>query len=102
MAERVDCPLIQVEGNVVVPVEAASSMEEYAAYTLRPKIGQRLDDFLTPLEEKVPRKPSLGLHFESFDVSDGDEAVSQLKIDGSVGPSGSTASGPYSQRHKEV
>jgi len=37
VAERCRCPLVQVEGNVVVPVEAASQKEEYSAATFRPR-----------------------------------------------------------------
>jgi deoxyribodipyrimidine photo-lyase len=37
-AENVSVPLIQVEDNVIVPVEEASQKEEYTAATLRPKL----------------------------------------------------------------
>lgn len=37
VSQQIDCPLIQVESNVIVPVEVASSKEEYAAYTIRKK-----------------------------------------------------------------
>jgi len=43
-----DCPLIQVESDVIVPVEEASPKEEYAAATLRPKIHKKLNHFLIP------------------------------------------------------
>ena len=45
-----DCPLIQVESDVVVPVEEASPKEEYAAATLRPKIKKKLRSFPCSLE----------------------------------------------------
>lgn len=45
-SENIDCPLIQVESDVVVPVETASEKEEYAARTIRPKIHKKLDRFL--------------------------------------------------------
>jgi len=38
VASRVFCPLVQIECNVVVPVEVVSSKEEYSAATLRPKL----------------------------------------------------------------
>jgi deoxyribodipyrimidine photo-lyase len=40
-AEQVECPLIQVEDNVVVPVEEVSGKEEYSAATIRPKIMKK-------------------------------------------------------------
>ncbi len=44
---------LEVEGDVVVPVETVSGKEEYAAATIRGKILKRLEDFLEP-EEAVP------------------------------------------------
>src|SRR5678815_3111393 len=41
--------VVQVEGDVVVPVGAAAAEHEIAARTLRPKLAKRLDEFLTPL-----------------------------------------------------
>ena len=45
-ASLIDCPLIQVETDVIVPVEETSSKEEYAAATIRSKIHKKLDHFL--------------------------------------------------------
>ena len=45
-AELLDCPLVQVETDVLVPVEEASGKEEYAAVTLRPKIHKKLYQYL--------------------------------------------------------
>jgi len=42
-AERVQVPLIQVEDNVIVPVEETSQKEEYSAATLRPKLLAKLN-----------------------------------------------------------
>ena len=39
----VECLLVQVEGDVVVPVEIASDHHEHAARTLRPKIGRQIE-----------------------------------------------------------
>lgn len=41
--------LVQVEGDVVVPCEAATTKEEYAARTIRPKIHAQLKKYLVPL-----------------------------------------------------
>ena len=45
------CPVIQVESNVVVPVEEASEKEEYSAATIRRKITPQVEKYL----KEVPR-----------------------------------------------
>jgi deoxyribodipyrimidine photo-lyase len=82
--EKIDCPLIQVETDVVVPVEETSPKEEYAAATIRPKIKQKLDVFLIPLREHEPVIDSLSLGFESFYIDDVGKAISKLLIDRGV------------------
>jgi deoxyribodipyrimidine photo-lyase len=79
-----DCPLIQVESDVVVPVEEASPKEEYAAATLRPKISKKLKSFLVPLKEHDPAVASLSFDLNSFDIDDLEKAISKLPIDRSV------------------
>lgn len=49
VATQAGCPVIQVESDVVVPVELVSDKAEYAARTIRPKITKHLDRFLVPL-----------------------------------------------------
>ena len=83
-AQRLHCPLIQVESDVIVPVEEASPKEEYAAATLRPKINKKLKRFLVPLKEAEPFTDSLSLDFGSFDIEDIDRAISKLPVDRSV------------------
>lgn len=83
-ANRIHCPLIQVESDVVVPVEEASSKEEYAAATFRPKIHRKLDRYLVPLKEIEPRRDSLSFVFRSVKLDDLDRVVARLRIDRSV------------------
>ena len=84
VAEKIRCPLIQVESNVIVPVEAASPKEEYSAATLRPKINKIINRYLVPLNHNVPKNDSLKLDFLSFDIRDVGKAVSQLEIERTV------------------
>ncbi|HPB81458.1 MAG TPA: deoxyribodipyrimidine photo-lyase [Spirochaetota bacterium] len=58
-AAEMRCPLIQVESDVVVPVDTASWKEEYSAATLRPKIGRLLHEYLVPLERVSLKHNSL-------------------------------------------
>ncbi len=84
VAKRIEAPLIQVESDVIVPVEEASSKEEYTAATLRPKIYKKLPFFLIPLDEQEPKLSSLSMEFSSFEIEDVEEALSKLQIDRSV------------------
>ncbi|MCZ2808777.1 MAG: deoxyribodipyrimidine photolyase, partial [Candidatus Bathyarchaeota archaeon] len=84
VAQTIDCPLVQVESDVVVPVEVASPKEEYSAATFRPKIKKKLDSYLLPLKEKRPKLDSLQLDFDSFDIEDPEKAVSSLEVNRSV------------------
>ncbi len=59
--QKAPCPVVQVEGDVVVPVDTASDKEEYAARTFRPKIRGALERFLVPLEETPLERDSLGV-----------------------------------------
>ena len=81
---RLTCPLIQVETDVIVPVEEASPKEEYAAATLRPKIKRKLNDFLIPFKENDPVTESLSIDFETLNLDEIDAVISKLRIDRSV------------------
>jgi len=48
VAAAAPCPVVQVEGDVVVPVDVASGKAEFAARTLRPKLQRALESFLDP------------------------------------------------------
>lgn len=90
LADGADCPVIQVETNVVVPVQTASSKEEYSAATFRPKILRVRDLFAQALQEEEVLVPSLGLNPspDMFELSDIDAALGLLNIDRSVGSAG--------------
>jgi len=84
VAKRIDCPFIQVESDVIVPVEEASPKEEYAAATIRSKIHKKLDHFLVPLKRTEPAVNSFSIDFDSFDINEVGRAISKLQIDRSV------------------
>lgn len=93
VAARCRCPLIQVEGNVVVPVETASQKEEYAAATFRPKVTRLLDRFLHPLETIPPKRSSLGLDLLTLAGEPPDTILSRINIDRTVPASGVSRGG---------
>jgi len=74
-----ECPLVEITTNAIVPVETVSTKEEYAAATLRPKIYRHLGRFLVPLPETGLRKDSLHFSLESLDISDPGKVVAGFK-----------------------
>ncbi|MFW9911396.1 MAG: deoxyribodipyrimidine photo-lyase [Candidatus Thorarchaeota archaeon] len=83
VAESVRCPVIQVESNVVVPVETASPKEEYSAGTFRPKIRRHLKRFLKPLVKSDPAF-SLKEEIPSIQLKNPRGVLDELEIDKSV------------------
>ncbi|HER44067.1 MAG TPA: deoxyribodipyrimidine photolyase [Candidatus Eisenbacteria bacterium] len=86
-AGRIRRPLIQVESDVVIPVEEASGKEEYAAATIRPKIRSRLEEYLRPMRRSTVRRSSLRMEFDAFDITDPEAALASLRTKQSPGPS---------------
>jgi deoxyribodipyrimidine photo-lyase len=80
IAKEAPCRFVQVESDVVVPVEAASHKEEYAARTIRPKIGRHLARFLRPLEETRPKRDSLEAKLAGIDISDVGRLLGRLRV----------------------
>ncbi|MDP3485437.1 MAG: deoxyribodipyrimidine photo-lyase [Methanobacteriaceae archaeon] len=95
VASAIECPLIQVETNVIVPVQTASPKEEYSAGTIRKKIQRELDYFMVPVQERSLEKNSLDfdlktnskLDSKKFDLENLKKSVKKLKLKDNVGPS---------------
>jgi deoxyribodipyrimidine photo-lyase len=84
VAKNIDCPLIEIETNTVIPVEEASKKEEYAAATIRPKINKILDYYLSALRLNNPTINSLSFRIDSLNMDEIEEITKSLKIDKSV------------------
>ncbi len=89
VAETAGCPVVQVEDNVVVPVELASNHREYAARTIRPKIMRQLPEFVGFPELPPVRVPfgtrNLTARFPRVvELSDPSAIISRLNVDRSV------------------
>ncbi|WP_149495078.1 deoxyribodipyrimidine photo-lyase [Roseiconus lacunae] len=83
VAKEIAVRLTQVECDLIVPVETASTKREYAARTIRSKIEELSDEFLHQLRTTpVDRECQCGPHGESLD--DIDRLLKQMKIDRSV------------------
>ncbi len=90
VAEEATCQVIQVETDVVVPIEVVIEKAQYAARTIRPRIHRHLDSFLLQPPTYTLQRPSLTLEIEdeqlnSIELSDLDSVLKQLKLDRSVG-----------------
>jgi deoxyribodipyrimidine photo-lyase len=84
VAARLPCRLVQVESDVVVPVEMVSQKEEYAAYTIRPRIHKHLAGFLVPLEETPLERDSLSSDVGDIDLGDIGGALARMRINRSA------------------
>jgi len=85
LAEKAVCPVIQVESDVVVPVEVASSKAEYAARTFRPRIHKHIKAYSKKLRFASPIHSSLGLRIKGLEIDEPEAVLQRLKIDGSIG-----------------
>lgn len=85
-AHELPCLMLQVESDVVVPVESVSNKEEFSISSFRKKIQRQLADYLQPVEMSNPIKPSSGIRISSFPIDDLRKSISQLSIDDSVPP----------------
>lgn len=100
IAERAEIAVHAVDSNGVIPMSKFDK-EEYAAYTIRPKINKLLDQYLKPLANEAVDIPSVGIEVdcpETIVTADNIASlVAECDIDQSVPPStayrGGTANG---------
>jgi deoxyribodipyrimidine photo-lyase len=86
VAEEATCRVVQVETEVVVPVETASSKAEFAARTIRPRLHRHLAEFLvapkaTPVHHRADRLELPG----SLDLADPEALAQTLRLNRSIG-----------------
>ncbi|MDE4907690.1 deoxyribodipyrimidine photo-lyase [Methanogenium marinum] len=98
LAERLDVPFIEVEGDVIVPVEIASGKEEWSAATFRRRITPHLDHF--PAQSPSP-EVKVGVRTEeytSLPLGNPDEIIRYLNPLDDAGPA--TFTGGLSEAHR--
>ncbi len=79
---KITIPFYEVDAHNIVPVWIASNKQEYAAYTIRPKIHKHLDEYLTDYPKLYKHKhkwPGETAHI------DWRKARKTLKVDNSEG-----------------
>ena len=81
LARKAACRVAQVECDVIVPVEVASSKADIGARTLRPKIHRHLAEYLQPFSARPVRTPSFKLKIGGMPISDPEAVLKTLKID---------------------
>ncbi len=90
IAERAEIPVFAVDSNGIIPMSKFDK-EEYAAYTIRPKINKLLDRYLKPLPNETVEDSSVGIEVdcsETIVTSDNIASlVGECDIDHSVPPS---------------
>ena len=84
VAERSTCRVLEVEGDVVVPVDSASGKREWSAATLRPRIHRQLETFLRVHRSPRPKKDSLGISVPHAVRSLDSGFLAALRVDRSV------------------
>ncbi|MBU6310463.1 deoxyribodipyrimidine photo-lyase [Patescibacteria group bacterium] len=77
VAKKAQCAVIEVDAHNVVPCRFVSDKQEYAAYTLRPKIHALLPEFLTPF-------PRLTGGTDARGDADWERAAKSLDVDTSI------------------
>jgi deoxyribodipyrimidine photo-lyase len=91
VADDARCEVIEVESDVVVPVEVASAKQEFAARTLRPKITCHLADYLKPVT-------SARVRVKTVAKAQATMKLASLRLDRSVAPSTRFAGGEVAAR----
>jgi deoxyribodipyrimidine photo-lyase len=86
VAREAACRVVQVESDLIVPVEMASGKAEIGARTLRPRIHRQLADYLKPLSTMAGGASTDGFKPEGLPLDDPAALLRTLRIDRSVSP----------------
>lgn len=100
IAERAEIPVHAVDSNGIIPM-SKFEREEYAAYTIRPKVNRLLENYLKPFVEESVEIGSVGLEVDCpetiITAQNLGSLVAECDIDHAVRPSniyhGGTANG---------
>lgn len=84
LSQRIGKALVEVESDLIVPIETTSTKEEYAAYTIRKKIHKQLDKFL--VEETFPfiENKNFVNELKGEDLNNINELLDRLDLNNSV------------------
>ncbi|WP_421900864.1 deoxyribodipyrimidine photo-lyase [Maridesulfovibrio sp.] len=82
IGQKLNVPLLEVDGHNVVPARFVTDKREYGARTIRPKIQKLLPEFLEEFPELLPASQK----GEGFPMVDWDQVRNSLEVDESIGP----------------
>lgn len=82
IAKKIKIPFYEVDTHNIVPCLVASNKQEFAAYTIRPKINKLLDEFLVD----IPKLKSMNNSNFDCDGTDWKKIYSELNVDNKVKP----------------
>jgi deoxyribodipyrimidine photo-lyase len=90
ISKKAGCEIIEVESNLIVPIEAVSNKEEYSARTIRNKINRIVDNYLYDFQkEKYELSSSKEVFSSKLDITDKlgniEKLADSLKINKDVG-----------------
>jgi deoxyribodipyrimidine photo-lyase len=85
VAREVSCPVVQVECDLIVPVETASAKREYAARTFRPKVTRLVPEFLEAPRRLRLRRKAHGLRIKGIPLDD-DHILESMGVSSEVTP----------------
>ena len=81
LTNKISIPFYQVDAHNIVPIWESSDKQEWAAYTLRPKIIKRLSEFLVEYP-KIVKHPVAPIEYNSEIIFE--DVLAELKIDRSI------------------
>jgi deoxyribodipyrimidine photo-lyase len=102
VAQEANCCVVQVESDVIVPVEVVSDKAEYAARTIRPKIQRHLDTYLVRVRRIKVKHQSLAMKIQGIDLDNTGDLLQKLDLDRSVPPVSGLFKGGTSQAAKRI
>jgi deoxyribodipyrimidine photo-lyase len=84
VARKSACSVIQVESDLIVPLETVSPKAEYAARTIRPKIQKHLDDYLIELKPVKVQHSTMNISLDGLEWKRPADILALLNIDRTV------------------
>ena len=102
VARSAPCRVVEIESDLVVPVEIASSKQEYAARTIRPRIQRALADYFVRLDEEPVKNRSLATPVNGEPIDDTIALTKRLALPAEPGPVGEFFRGGYHEARRRL
>jgi len=89
LGENLNTTVFEVDNDVVVPLKTVSHKQEPYARTIRPKINNKLDEFIKPITKFEPliKSNKYDFQFSELNYKKAEDYLNILNIDKSVKPS---------------